>query len=301
MENCRTKILGFTLLLGGLALCTTGLWLLVSPAQYQATVRIKLEPDGSDIGSLPRDIFGYDAYFIQTEFEIIQSEIVLSNVISVLNLNEKWGEKYKAGNPFKIDETIRFLKQRMGINLVRNTKLIEISFRSEDPNEAARIANEIAEAYGDYRLKSRQTQIANGIQVLTQSYQEVDGEIRLLQSNVDLLREKFKIPTNDLPAQNQKIEAQEIHELQPEQPYWEAKRKLDDMIEFHKVVAARIEAEKLDIQIPKTSMVQIVDVAQPPKFPVSPNRWLGSALLVIGLFPTLGGFLFLKSSRRQSA
>jgi uncharacterized protein involved in exopolysaccharide biosynthesis len=301
METCRTKILGFALLLGGLALCGMGLWLLLSPAQYQATVRIKINPDMPPINGNGQVEPGYDPYFIQTDFEAIQSEIVLSNVISTLNLSEKWGEKYNARKPFKIDETIRFLKQRMNINLARNTKLIEISFRSEDPDDAARIANAIANAYRDYRLKMLQQLITKGIQTLEQSYQKDEEKIRVLQTNVDLLREKFKISTNDFPTQSQKIEDRDIHEAQPDQPYWEAKQELESAMQFHKLLAAKIESVKLDSQIPKTSMVEIVDAAQPPKSPASPNRWLGAALLAIGIFSTLGGLLLLKSSRRQSA
>lgn len=49
MQILRTKILGLTLLLGGLVLCGAGLWLLLSPAQYQATVRIKREPNSGGV------------------------------------------------------------------------------------------------------------------------------------------------------------------------------------------------------------------------------------------------------------
>jgi hypothetical protein len=86
----------------------------------------------------------------------------------------------------------------------------------------------------------------------------------------------------------------------PEQPYWEAKRVLENNIEFRKVFAAKIASEKLDFQVPKTSPVQIVDAAQPPELPASPNRFLGAVLLAIGLFPTVGGFLIIKSARRPS-
>jgi len=47
--------------------------------------------------------------------------------------------------------------------------------------------------------------------------------------------------------------------------------------------------------------VEIIEAAKPPEFPVSPNRWPDATLLAIGLFPTIGGFLLLKSSNRQCA
>jgi uncharacterized protein involved in exopolysaccharide biosynthesis len=295
MENRRTKILGFTLLLGGLALCGAGLWLLLSPAQYQATTRIELETDAPDINGQ----VSYDPYFIQTEFEIIQSPLVLSNVVESFNLNAEWSKKYGNGSPLETAKTIKLLQWRMKLEPVRNTRIVEIHFVSEDPNEAARIANAIANAYQNYRMKVRWQLMTNGIQVLTQSYQEDEEKIRVLQTNVDLLGKE--LAPQILQAQQETTNRIEIHEATPDQPYWEAKRNLNQMIEFHKLLAAKIASENLDSPIPKTSMIEIVDVAQPPKFPVSPNRWLGAALLAIGLFPTLGGLLLLKSSRRQSA
>src|SRR5208337_2909913 len=56
----------------------------ILPESYSSTARIKVESDVTDIGSftgMPQST-GYDPYFIQTTFEIMQSQIVLSNVIA---------------------------------------------------------------------------------------------------------------------------------------------------------------------------------------------------------------------------
>jgi hypothetical protein len=60
----------------------------------------------------------------------------------------------------------------------------------------------------------------------------------------------------------------------------------------------KIELEKVDMEIPKNSMVQTVDRAAPPQFPIGPDRFLGAALCFVGLFPLTGGILLLTSSRR---
>ena len=52
----------------------------------------------------------YDPYFIQTEFEVIQSEVILGKVIEDLDLNNEWGKKYANGEPLKTSETIALLK-----------------------------------------------------------------------------------------------------------------------------------------------------------------------------------------------
>src|SRR5882757_7637687 len=63
------------------------------PESFASTTRILVErehPDVESIGGTP-SVGGYDPYFIQTEFNIIQSEVVLGKVVDALNLNEEWG------------------------------------------------------------------------------------------------------------------------------------------------------------------------------------------------------------------
>ena len=52
------------------------------------------------------DTVGYDPYYIQTEFEVIQSEIVLNKVIEDLDLNTLWGRKYANGERLKTSESL---------------------------------------------------------------------------------------------------------------------------------------------------------------------------------------------------
>jgi uncharacterized protein involved in exopolysaccharide biosynthesis len=287
MRNRWKQILGVTLLISGLALGGVGLWLLMSPSKYVATVRIRMESDVTD--SYPPGTVVYDPYFIQTTFEVIQSQLVLSNVITKLNLNQVWGEKYFGGRPLKLTETIAILKNRMSLAPIRNTKLVAITFYSDNPNEAAQIANAIAEAYIDYRAKSRRELTTQGLDILQQQFRDQEKQIAVLQNQVAVLRQQFGIPdpapTNQLPEQ---------------QTFWDEKRKLDQLIKLHHLLWIKIETEKVDLQIPKTSMVQITDPAEPPKNPVSPNRFLGTVLLALGLISTVTGFLLLKSGRQQN-
>src|SRR5215472_17182247 len=68
----------------------------VLPESYSSTARIKVENDVSDIQGMngTPTYVPFDPYFIQTTFEIMQSELVLSNVIASLDLNKEWGKKY---------------------------------------------------------------------------------------------------------------------------------------------------------------------------------------------------------------
>lgn len=300
---------GFTLLLAGLALCGIGLWLLLSPAQYRAAARIEINPDAANSNGQ----VSYDPYFIQTEFEVMQSQAVLGRVIGALNLNAVWGKKYNSGGMLTTNESIAILKRHLQITPVRNTKLIEISFTSGDPDEAAKVANAIATAYQDYRLEQRRRDTLNGIKTLVDEFQKEEVQISVLQTNVNLLREKYNInkeyeadfdnplitPPRPLMTPTEREERQK--EYGKTKLFWDEKGKLNEMMHFHQLLQARIAEEKLNLQNPKTSMVEIVDAAQPPESPASPNRFLGAVLFVLGLFSIAGGWLLLKPSRRPAA
>ncbi len=272
-------LLCLALLLGGMALCGAGLWLLLRPPQYAATVRIKIEQDNELIG-----VFTYDPYFIQTSFEIIRSQLVLSNVVASLNLNVVWGKKYSYGEPLKTARCYAILRRHMRLTPIGNTKFVDITYYGDTPKEAADVANAIAESYHKYRVETLTILELRGIEALQQQFQNEDKQIMMLQTNVEQLRQKYgiqdNVSTNRLPEQ---------------QPFWDAKNQLDRLRKFQKLLALKIKAEKLDMNLSKANWVPIIHRAEPSQFPGRRNRPLGTALLVVCLFPLLGGILLLKS------
>ena len=74
------------------AITTTVVTFLIPPT-YMSLSRIAVEKDTSDIAPLmgvQAAQSSFDPYFISTEFEKIQSQVVLSNVVVSLNLQEAW-------------------------------------------------------------------------------------------------------------------------------------------------------------------------------------------------------------------
>src|SRR6266705_292711 len=116
-----------------LVVLTATLVTFILPESFSSTARIKIERDSSDIEGLtkPNSVGIYDPYFIQTEFEVIQSEMILHDVVEQLDLNTVWGRKYLGGEKLKTPEAILWLKARMDLRPVRNTSLIAITVYSE--------------------------------------------------------------------------------------------------------------------------------------------------------------------------
>src|SRR6266404_3412130 len=190
-----------------LVVITATLVTFILPEAFSSVARIKIERDQSDIaGFQERGGFGaYDPYFIQTEFEVIQSQLILGKVINELDLNREWGKKYASGELLKTTETIQLLKSRIELRPVRNTSLIEIRVFSEKPAEAKKIANAVADAYANFRHEERKKLSMGGIASLEDRWKEQEQKVHKAQEELDKLRKDLRVPDSvvnaDAPAQ----------------------------------------------------------------------------------------------------
>jgi beta-lactamase regulating signal transducer with metallopeptidase domain len=189
------EVSGLALLGIGLLLILLGVRVLVSPTIYQSTARIRMNHDqmGTSGWGDPRLAPSYDPWFIQTEFEVIQSEVVLGKVIQDLDLNTEWGKKYAGGDRLKTWETIALLRSKLEFRPVRNTSLIEIRVSSDKPEEAAKIANAIAEAYKALRHQQFTQSRQEGIKAPEDRLQEEEEKVKKAQQQVDRLRVELNI------------------------------------------------------------------------------------------------------------
>jgi len=135
-----------------LVVVTTTAVTLLLPKTYLSTTRIAVDKDTSDIAPLlgMQSAVQYDPYFIETQFQTIQSKLVLYKVIEDLNLNEKWTAEFKLDSQLTTRETYNTLTRMIDVRQSRNTSLIEIRVYNRDPKQAALIADKIAE--GEKRL-----------------------------------------------------------------------------------------------------------------------------------------------------
>nr|AKE79710.1 chain length determinant protein Wzd [Streptococcus suis] len=97
---------------------------LVTP-QYDSTTRIYVVSQNVEAGAgLTNQDLQAGSYLVKDYKEIILSQDVLTQVATELNLNEN-------------------LKEKVSISIPVDTRILSISVRDADPNEAARIANSL--------------------------------------------------------------------------------------------------------------------------------------------------------------
>ena len=193
----KTVILAVFLLVA----ITTTLVTFVLPPRYASTVRIAVEKDATDIDPLsgPRNVGGFDPYWVQNQFEKIQSKSILHQVITNLHLTKKWGEKFKEAE-LSLGVAFYFLKKDLTVSQSRNTSLIEIKVESDTPEEAAEIAQKIAEVYRDSRLSSWRDMSSEGLKKLREEMEKHNEYTTNLQAQLDFIRAELNI--SDVEAEN---------------------------------------------------------------------------------------------------
>lgn len=170
----------------------------ILPETFSGTARMKVTSDSPDAPGFEQYAAkSYDPYFIQTEFEVIQSQLILGKVIDKLKLNEEWGKKYAGGQPLKSSESLELLKKSIRLTPVRNASLIEVEVYSDKPEEAAKIANEIVETYKQHRLSVNKELLANSVKALEEKQVEQQKKLQDAQTEVDRLRTELGISDPD--------------------------------------------------------------------------------------------------------
>jgi capsular exopolysaccharide synthesis family protein len=112
----------------------------------------------------------------------------------------------------------------------------------------------------------------------------LDARVASLREGLDnLTREVANATTNDIAMSSKS------------RPYFEAKHKLEELQSFARILNMKIGSEKIDITLPKSAMVEIVDKAVPNAHAVRPNKPLNIALgIIIGLVVGVGLAFFIE-------
>ena len=169
---------------------TTTLVTLFMPKTYMSLSRISIEKDTSDIAPLLGMQSGpsaFDPYFIQTEFEKIQSQMVLDKVVTKCELTEKW-KGFNGGKSLTMIEARKILKKAIDIRQFRNTSIIELRAYDREPAMAQKIADALADEYQNHRTEAQKDRVELGIKALTGKMDKYNVDIAVMQADVDKLR-----------------------------------------------------------------------------------------------------------------
>jgi len=208
IRSRKEVILAVTLLV---VLTGTGVTFML-PKKYAATVRILVRQDATDIDVFERQFSAaYNPFFLRTQYEIIKSKPILYEVIRNLNLQEIWGQRFLDGErSLTREEAYEMLFGSISVAVARDTSLIEITVYSGEPQESARLANEVANVYRDHRLQAKRREIKSAIDSLQNEMKKQQDKVDAVENRVESIREELGVSMLDRGVSVDKIRLSQL-------------------------------------------------------------------------------------------
>src|SRR6266404_2773508 len=172
---------------------TTGLATYLAPREYRSFATIEATSEMTPVRIFENQTEPTvidDPRFSRTQFQIILRKGVLYQVIDRLNLQLRW-----ASNGIKLSKETAYnrLRKRLSLEEVRNTNLIQINVYSGDPQEAALLANTIAEVYMEQRIAEQQSIISKSVDQLRDEVKQKEEAVSRAYAEASRLRTEANV------------------------------------------------------------------------------------------------------------
>ena len=201
-----------------LGLAGAGIHYAITPKAYQATTIIQIErrnltPLGNAQNPWLENYWNMEFY--PTQYELLQSRGLAERVVKSLDLMEdpafnpgaaREGAKGAKGATAEADEAVlgglaEQLRGGLSVDPVRNTQLVQLSFRAASPEFAAKAANAFAESYIDMGVEDRFATAGKASTFLSSQIEKLKEEIQDKETQLQAFSRRSDIVTMD-PAAN---------------------------------------------------------------------------------------------------
>lgn len=193
------------------------LYTLMLPKIYSASTTIRVREDAIDVEVFDRQYTtGFNPFFLKTEFEVIQSRAILSSVLDRLNLQQLWSSREEnKGGQIPRNICMEILEKSVRVNQYRDTSMIEIQVFRDDPDEAMRIANEIADVYREYRQSTKRSEIRAGVQALENELLKQQQKVSEAEDDLERIRQEEGVitMTRGIRADNVRLQQMEADRI----------------------------------------------------------------------------------------
>ncbi|MGE0641522.1 MAG: GumC family protein [Thermoanaerobaculia bacterium] len=180
----------------------------VTPKEYRATTLIQIERRVSVPLQAVQDAWlenWFNTEYYPTQYRLLTSRGLAERVVLNLGLNgpaapatdgatEAAKPVSAADDEAAIGRLAGGLLGALEVNPLRNTQLVEISFRSRSPETAAKVANGFADAYIDWGIENRtrvagktSTFFAAQIDTLKQEIQDKENQLQAYSRRTDIV------------------------------------------------------------------------------------------------------------------
>src|SRR5438874_931118 len=302
-----------------LVLITAAIFTYFQPREYQAGVFVEVKSTAEN----PR-IFGqgdpnqpiHDPQLAPTVYQVIQRTGILYPVIEQLTLQDKWA---RDGRRPSREITYQMLRNKLDVDEVRNTDLLQISVYDGNPQLAADIANKIVTVYQDRRVQEEKEILTNYQDALAQEALLLNSGLgenhpkvkslraarqvytRQLEQQIGIIREglernlKSAQGTRDeLRKRLEQINNKQLQTKNLSASYARAKNAYIKEKTLLDGVRTRAQTQTMEMAMPRFA-VSVKQVAEPPSYPARPRVGLNLTLgMLVGLVIGVGLAFFIE-------
>lgn len=175
---------------------------------YQASARIEIEASSPEIRTLT-DLFDNmpaDDMFLQTQVTVLESDNLAWQTVEQLHLgdNPAFFPAPKDGKPRTISPEnlqsilIGIFKGNLQVEVLRNSRIVTVSFESPDPRLAANAVNALVDNYQDYNYHKNYEATRKASGWMEQQLDELKAKVeKSQQALVDYERQNNIVNVND--------------------------------------------------------------------------------------------------------
>ena len=176
---------------------------------YEATARVEVEAETQQIQSL-NDLYRSvptDDAFLQTQVNVLKSENLAWRTVQQLGMGENAGFAPVGGGgerPAADSQTsaqnrlITAFKKHLRVQLMRDSRMVEVTFESTDPQLAARAANALVNNYSEYNFHQKYDATRQASGWMEQQLDELKAKVeKSQQAMVDYERQNVIVNIGD--------------------------------------------------------------------------------------------------------
>jgi polysaccharide biosynthesis transport protein len=229
-----------------LGLAGAGIHYAITPKAYQATTTIQIERRNLTPLSNSQNPWlenYWNMEFYPTQYELLQSRGLAERVVKSLDLMEdpafnpgaarEGANRANAeGDDAVLGSLADSIRGGLAVEPVRNTQLVQLSFRAATPEFAAKAANAFAEAYIDMGVEDRYATAGKASTFLSSQIEKLKLEVQDKETQLQAFSRRSDIVTMD-PATNVTLKRLEALNSQ----YGEAKKgRIEREAQYHETL-----------------------------------------------------------------
>src|SRR5438477_7128789 len=145
------------LVLSAVLLLGAGAWICLTPVSYESEMTFLVKNDRADVVVTSGQTLGLqgrqwiDENQVNTEIQLLGSKELLRRVVETCELASAHGPTGKPTS-LEIEKAVRDLEKSIVITPVLKANMIKVSYAAEDPKEASKVLQTLADAYLDRNL-----------------------------------------------------------------------------------------------------------------------------------------------------